>query len=69
MYPVETIDQGIELLTGIAAGEHDGDGGYPEDSINGKVQARLTKFAEESDGSKTDDEDNPEASEGSESKK
>jgi lon-related putative ATP-dependent protease len=45
IYPVETIDQGIEILTGVPAGEADAEGHYPEDSINGKVQARLADLA------------------------
>ena len=46
IYPVETIDQGIEILTGIPAGEPDGEGSYPADSVNGKVHARLMELAE-----------------------
>lgn len=46
IYPVSTIDQGIELLTGIPAGELDEDGSYPADSINGRIIARLTALAE-----------------------
>jgi predicted ATP-dependent protease len=46
IYPVETIDQGIEILTGIPAGERNAEGHYPEKSINGKVQARLMEFAQ-----------------------
>jgi lon-related putative ATP-dependent protease len=46
IYPVETIDQGIELLTGVRAGEADGEGVYPEESVNGRVQARLALLAE-----------------------
>ena len=46
VYPVEHIDQGIELLTGIPAGEPDDEGKYPEDTINGRVLARLIKLAE-----------------------
>ena len=49
IYPVETIDQGIELLTGVPAGEatQDADGNdlYPPDSINGLVVKRLAEFA------------------------
>lgn len=45
VYAVSTIDEGIELLTGIAAGELDDDGRYPPDSINGRVVARLETFA------------------------
>jgi len=46
VYPIEHIDQGIELLTGELAGEADENGEYPADSVNGKAQARLRKFAE-----------------------
>ncbi len=49
VYPIESIDQGIELLTDMSAGELDDDGAYPEDTINGKVQARLKKFADAED--------------------
>ncbi len=44
IYPVETIDQGIELLTGVPAGEPDGRGGWPTGTVNRKVQARLEAF-------------------------
>ena len=46
IYAVENIDQGIEILTGMAAGQADGTGSYPETSINGRVVARLEKFAQ-----------------------
>lgn len=46
IYPVEHIDQGIELLTGVLAGIAGADGRYPETSINGKVEAKLRQFAE-----------------------
>jgi lon-related putative ATP-dependent protease len=46
IYPVETIDQGIELLTGMSAGEPDESGKYPEDSVNGKVFTVLSELAE-----------------------
>lgn len=46
IFPVEHIDQGIELLTGMPAGEPDEEGSYPEGTINGKVQARLKRLAE-----------------------
>jgi predicted ATP-dependent protease len=47
VYSVETVDQGIEMLTGMPAGEQDEHGNYPEQTINGRVQARLTHWAEE----------------------
>jgi predicted ATP-dependent protease len=46
VYPINTIDEGIEILTGITAGVVDENGEYPPDSINGRVQARLTRLAE-----------------------
>lgn len=45
VYPVETIDQGIELLTGTPAGTREAEGRYPEGSINALVEARLEAFA------------------------
>ena len=44
--PVKTIDQGIEILTGTPAGKRGRSGKFPEDSINGKVEAQLHAFAE-----------------------
>jgi len=46
IYAVPTIDQGIEILTGVAAGERGADGRYPEGSINGKVEKRIEGFAQ-----------------------
>lgn len=46
IYAVETIDQGIELLTGLRAGERDEAGNFPPDSINQRVEARLIGLAE-----------------------
>ncbi len=45
IYAVASIDQGIEILTGITAGELDGEGHYPEGSINFKVAHQLYRFA------------------------
>jgi len=45
VYAVETIDQGIELLTGLPAGERNKAGSYPKGSINYRVEARLTELA------------------------
>ncbi|MGB3391736.1 MAG: AAA family ATPase [Pseudaminobacter sp.] len=46
IYSVATIDEGVALLTGCAAGERDADGRYPADSVNGRVEARLRLYAE-----------------------
>ena len=45
--PVATIDEGIEILTGYPAGQRDAEGNYPEDSVNGRVEARLRSFGEQ----------------------
>ncbi len=46
IYPIETIDQGIERLTGLAAGERGDDGQFPEGSINQLVEAKLASYTE-----------------------
>ncbi len=46
IYSVETIDQGLEILTGVPAGEPGSDGTYPEGTINRLVADRLEAFAE-----------------------
>lgn len=46
IYPVENIDQGLEILTGLPAGIRDAKGQYPEGSLNGAVEARLRGFAQ-----------------------
>ena len=46
IYPVETIDQGIELLTGWPAGAADEAGNFPEETINRLVQDKLMELAE-----------------------
>lgn len=46
IWSVENIDQGIEILTGIPAGVKDEEGRYTEDSIYGRVDARLIDLAE-----------------------
>ena len=48
IYPVETIDEGVEVLTGCAAGDRDKTGVFPEGTVNRKVEDRLMMFAEES---------------------
>ncbi len=44
IYPVQTIDQGIEVLTGLPAGERDEQGEFPEGSINRRVEDSLIHF-------------------------
>lgn len=46
IWPVESIDQGIEILTGMPAGEADAQGNYPPDSIHGRVAHKLWTYAD-----------------------
>src|SRR5437764_1497155 len=43
--PIDTVDQGMELLTGLPAGLLGSDGSYPTDSLNYRIAARLDAFA------------------------
>ncbi len=45
VYPVATIDQGIEILTGVPAGQRDAAGQFPGGTINYGVERRLSEFA------------------------
>jgi hypothetical protein len=45
VYPIVTVDEGIALLTGRAAGQRGSDDTYPADSINGLIESRLRSFA------------------------
>ena len=46
IYPVKSIDQGIEILTGKKAGNRKADGSYPKGSINKRVDDKLRELAE-----------------------
>ena len=46
IYPVKTIEEGIELLTGVPAGKRLPNGNYEENSIYGRVDKRLREMAE-----------------------
>jgi ATP-dependent Lon protease len=45
IYPVQTVDQGIEILTGKPAGERNPDGTYPPGTVNGIVDEKLRELA------------------------
>ena len=46
IWAVSRIDEGIELLTGVPAGSELDGGGFPEGTVNYKVQERLVELAE-----------------------
>ena len=45
IYAVSSVDEGVEVLTGVEAGEKKEDGIYPEASINSKVDKKLKDMA------------------------
>ena len=45
IYAVETIDQGIEVLTGVSAGDRRPDGSYLVNTVNHLVNSRLQELA------------------------
>jgi predicted ATP-dependent protease len=46
IYAVKTIDQGIEVLTDVKAGERREDGTFENGTVNHKVDKRLKNMAE-----------------------
>ena len=46
IWAVSTVDEGIELLTGVKAGRRGAKGKFPPDSVHGRVEARLKEIAE-----------------------
>lgn len=44
VYAVSTVEEGIELLTGMPAGTPDASGEYPENTVFGKVAAKLRRY-------------------------
>ncbi|HLF70792.1 MAG TPA: AAA family ATPase [Dehalococcoidia bacterium] len=47
VHAVSTVDEAIELLTGLEAGAKGEDGHYPPDSVNGRVASRLHQIADQ----------------------
>jgi lon-related putative ATP-dependent protease len=47
VWAVDHVDQGIEILTGMPAGERQEDGTWPEGTVNDLVDRRLRKMAED----------------------
>jgi len=46
IYAIDHIDEGLELLTGLAAGERQPDGSYPEGTVNFAVAQGLNRLSE-----------------------
>ena len=45
VYPIERVEQGLEILTGATAGERQADGSYPAETIHYLVAKRLKELA------------------------
>jgi len=48
VYQVSTVEEGIEILTGMRAGRPDPHGNFPENTVYGRVQKKLKKYLERS---------------------
>jgi predicted ATP-dependent protease len=46
VYAIDSVDEALELFTGVPAGQKGADGKYPDGSINARVQEKLREFAE-----------------------
>jgi len=46
IYPVGTVEQGIEILTGVRAGQRDASGKFQDGTLFSKVDARLRSMAD-----------------------
>ncbi|MFP4492125.1 MAG: Lon protease family protein [Spirochaetaceae bacterium] len=55
VYPVGTVEEGMEILTGLPFGERDAQGGFPEGSIARGVDDKLDGYAKAWSAFKSDD--------------
>jgi predicted ATP-dependent protease len=46
VYAVNDVDQAMEILTGLRAGEAGPDGAFPDGTVNQRVSSRLADLAE-----------------------
>ena len=46
IFAIDTVEDGIELLTGLQAGQLDPKTDYPDHTVYGAVQTRLQRFRE-----------------------
>jgi lon-related putative ATP-dependent protease len=45
VYPIETVDEAITLLTGVPAGQRNSRGNFPPNTVNRRVEHRLEELA------------------------
>ncbi|MFZ5907603.1 MAG: Lon protease family protein [Nitrospirota bacterium] len=58
VYPIEKVDEGLEIMTGMSVGEAAEDGVYPEGTVNFLVVKRLAEIAESMEKKKDKDREN-----------
>jgi hypothetical protein len=46
IYTIDRMEEGLEILTGLKAGEINEDGTYPEGTISYLIEKRLTEISE-----------------------
>jgi predicted ATP-dependent protease len=46
IWAIDSIDQGIEILTGVPAGTRLADGSYPRESIHDRIETSLRRYAD-----------------------
>jgi len=66
IYPIETVEEGLEILTGMSMGQLSEDETYPEGTFNHLVMKRLTEISEALK-EKKDEKEEPEKKENSSS--
>jgi predicted ATP-dependent protease len=62
IWAISTIDEGIELLTGVPAGVPDEEGNFPEGTVHYLAKQRLYQLARDLKTFGEDDDDNHEGS-------
>lgn len=45
IYAIDSIEEGIEILTGVPAGQKDKSGNFPAGSVNYLVSEKLKEYA------------------------
>lgn len=46
VWAIDDVDEGLEILTGVPAGQRQPDGAYPEGTVHRRVADRLAEYAE-----------------------
>ncbi|MEW6002960.1 MAG: ATP-binding protein [Nitrospirota bacterium] len=63
IYPIEKVDEGLEIITGVPVGELRPDGTYPEGTVNYLVMKRLEEISEALEKKKEKEEEKEEKEE------